>query len=96
MQQLLKLLLITLLIALTSIAMADTGEQLHQSACIDCHSRMTGGDGTVLYEREERIVQSLAALQHQTARCSAGAATGWDDAQIQSVVDYLNQSHYHF
>ncbi len=96
MQQLLNLILIILFTVLASAATADTGEQLHQSACIDCHSRMTGGEGTVLYQREERIVQSLAALKHQTARCAAGAATGWDDNQIQSVVEYLNQSHYHF
>ncbi len=96
MQQLPYILLITLFALVAGSATADTGEQLHQSACIECHSRMTGGDGTVLYDREERIVHSLAALKHQAARCSAGAATGWDSDQIKSVVEYLNQNHYHF
>lgn len=95
MRQLLNLLLIVLLTAHLGTALAD-GEQLHQTSCIDCHSRMTGGDGTVLYEREERIVQSLPALSHQTERCAVGANTGWSNDQVQSVVEYLNQTYYHF
>lgn len=73
-----------------------SAEALHETACIECHSLMTGGDGSVLYKREDRIVTSLKALEKQVLRCSNGADTGWNDDQINSVINFLNESYYRF
>jgi len=75
---------------------AGPGETLHETACIECHSLMTGGDGSVLYERENRIVSSMKVLEKQVMRCSNGANTNWTNNQINSVINFLNESHYHF
>lgn len=66
------------------------GEALHQQACTSCH-------GTEVYERSDHKIHSMEGLQAQVQRC-AHAATGvdWSEAQRQAVVQYLNDSFYHF
>ena len=91
-----QLFFILILSSYIGSVLAESGEALHQSACIECHSLMTGGDGSVLYKREDRIVQSMEALEKQVARCSSGANTDWNNTQLKSVIGYLNQEHYHF
>jgi len=90
--------LLILFVFFTSLnpALAESGETLHETSCIECHSLMTGGDGSVLYSREDRLVQSMAGLEKQVMRCSDGAQTGWSDSQIKSVIGFLNQAHYNF
>lgn len=88
-------LILTLCFSLSN-AHAESGENLHETACIECHSLMTGGDGSVLYEREDRIATSMEALEKQVVRCSKGANTGWNSDQINSVINFLNESHYHY
>ncbi len=75
---------------------AEDGQALHQSECIECHSNMTGGDGHVIYTREERIVNNLAALNARVTHCANGADTGWNDSQISAVTQYLNKQFYHY
>ena len=93
-----KILIIVLSnILLTSITLAqDHGQKLYQAKCIECHSRMTGGEGEVIYERKNSIVSSLAELNQRVTHCAEGANTGWSQEEIKSVTEYLNQQHYHF
>ena len=77
-------------------AHAEDGQALHQSECIECHSRMTGGDGHVIYTRDERIVKNVMELKARVAHCANGANTGWNQTQISLVTEYLNQQYYHF
>lgn len=77
------------------IAMSS-GDELHASQCIECHSRMTGGDGSVLYKREDRIAASESSLAARVKHCSEGAKTNWSQDQIDSVTHYLNTTYYHY
>ena len=84
-------------ILLSSITFAENnGQSLHQANCTECHSRMTGGDGEVIYERKNSIVNSLVELNQRIIHCSEGANTGWTQTEISLVTDYLNQQHYHY
>ena len=75
---------------------ADNGQVLYETACIDCHSRMTGGDGSVLYKREDRFVTSARALFERVSYCAEAASAPWDKAEIEAVTNYLNENYYHF
>ncbi|MFK8027449.1 MAG: hypothetical protein AB8C40_05250 [Gammaproteobacteria bacterium] len=89
-------LLLSALTFTTFTSHADNGEALHQAECIECHSRMTGGDGHVIYTRDERIAKNAAELNARVTHCANGANTGWNSTQINAVTDYLNEQHYHY
>lgn len=72
------------------------GEQLHNSQCKTCHIQMTGGDGSLLYTRDDRRVNSLKALQQRVHRCESNLELKWLDDEINDVVHYLNKTYYHF
>ena len=79
------------LLAAASAAAADVqaGKKLHDQHCMQCH------DSSV-YTREDRRVNSLAGLTKQVRRCQLSQGLQWFDQDIQNVVQYLNQTHYHF
>lgn len=77
-------------------ALADDGQALHDSSCIECHSRMTGGDGHVLYTRDDRIAKNSQALKERVKHCAEGSNTGWDQSQINIVTHYLNDQYYNY
>ncbi len=68
----------------------------YQEKCTSCHIQMTGGDGSLLYSRRDRIVQSYQGLVKQIRGCHASPDIDWNDAQIQEVIDYLNRNFYRF
>lgn len=70
---------------------ADTlgGKKLHDSHCMRCHD-------TGVYTREDRFIKSLDALRLQVGRCALNSDAKWSDEDRRAVVDYLNQSFYHF
>lgn len=88
--------LLILILFFTSSVFAEDGKTLYQASCIECHSRMTGGDGTVLYQREDKIVTSLAELHNRVSHCANAAASNWSEADIKAVTNYLNENFYHF
>lgn len=94
----LALLLLPILIGIATLqtAKAQDGATLHEKNCIACHSAMTGGEGSVLYTRDDRSVKSQDALTKQVNRCQSSLGLGWTDAQISSVQEYLNRSFYKF
>ncbi len=75
---------------------AEDGSSLHAENCIACHAAMTGGDGSVLYTRDDRNVDSLDALSKQIDRCQSSLDLNWSSDQISSVQQYLNKSFYEF
>ncbi len=77
-------------------AQADNGQALHTENCIACHAAMTGGDGSVLYTRDDRNVINMQALGKQVHRCQSSLDLGWTTDQIDSVQKYLNSSFYKF
>lgn len=79
-----------------SAADLQLGSKLHQDNCIACHTAMTGGDGSVLYTRENRRVTSLDSLAKQVNRCQSSLGLNWSTDQRQNVQHYLNEKYYNF
>jgi mono/diheme cytochrome c family protein len=74
----------------------DHGRKLHNASCTDCHANMTGGDGTALYTRSPRLVNSRPQLEKRVRYCAAGAKLAWSDKDIADVVHYLDRQFYNF
>lgn len=81
---------------LTQAADPERGRELHKENCIRCHASMMGGDGTGIYTRPDRRIESLDALYKQVRRCKTSLGVPWPDDQIDDVVTYLNQNFYKF
>jgi len=68
----------------------ETGKTLHDSKCLGCHD-------SEAYTRKDRIIKSLPALSQRVRICTKNAAKAdWNDAQINSVVEYLDTRYYNF
>ena len=68
---------------------AQRGNTLHDSRCTACH------DSSV-YTRPDHKIRSLDALRAQVTRCSQAAGANWNSNDISDVVEYLDQTYYHF
>lgn len=88
--------LLGLLSAATFPASADIerGRTLHQTHCISCHAAQYGSDGTEIYTRANRRVNSLDGLRKQIRRCETNLGLTWFDEQIDDVTEYLNAQYY--
>ena len=82
----------------SSLVNADmkNGKELHDSNCISCHASMMGGDGTGIYTRENKRIESYPALIKQVQRCRDSLGIPWPEDQVNDVVEYLNKSFYKF
>jgi mono/diheme cytochrome c family protein len=88
-----------LLSGLTLPALAadlERGKSLHDENCTHCHKSMMGGDGSAIYTRPDRRIESLAALRKQVTRCKNSLGMSWPDDQIDDLVAYLNTTYYKF
>jgi mono/diheme cytochrome c family protein len=74
----------------------QAGEKLVKSHCISCHASSFGGDGSGIYTRDYRKVRSLNGLKAQVTNCNTMLNLKWFDDDEQQVVQYLNQTYYHF
>ena len=81
-----------------NIANADIerGKELHDANCISCHTSMLGGDGTGIYTRENKRIESHSALVKQVQRCRDSLGVPWPEDHVSDVVRYLNESFYKF
>ena len=90
-----RLALLLVMIASSGVTLAQ-GKALHDSACLQCHASLGGGDPNQLYTRGDRTVKSLDGLKKRVAYCTKAADVNWDKSQQQAVVDYLRQRFYDF
>ncbi|AHE98891.1 c-type cytochrome [Thioalkalivibrio paradoxus] len=74
----------------------ELGEELHQENCVTCHVSMVGGDGSELYTRHTRNVQSFDSLVTQVNTCNVNLGMGWFDDEVEAVAHYLNENYYQF
>jgi len=93
----------SILLLTTGTALAgdpERGRELHRENCIQCHASMQNGiygaDGTGIYIRDNRRIESLEALYNQVRRCKTSLGVPWPESQIEDVVTYLNQNFYKF
>jgi len=72
-------------------AAADTaaGKTLHDENCLSCHD-------TAVYTREKKQVISLEALHKRVTRCELSQGMKVTPEQTENIVQYLNESFYHF
>ena len=84
------------MLTLSNFAWAGEGQDLYQTQCIECHGKMTGGDGSLLYKRDDRIAVSMHALEDRVKHCAKGANANWNSAQIKAVTEFLNNSFYQY
>ncbi len=72
------------------------GKLLHDKACIQCHARMFGGDGSKIYTRPDRKTQTAQQLAARISGCNANTGAGWFPEDEAHVGAYLNQQYYKF
>ena len=65
------------------------GKKLHDANCTKCHN-------TSVYTRQDRKIKSLDALGEQVSACSHMARVTLSDAELKSIVQYLNEQFYKF
>ena len=74
----------------------QTAKPLHDKACVSCHTRMYGGDGSKMYTRDGRMLSNQLELLQRVAACNAQVNSGWFPEEEGAVAAWLNQHYYHF
>lgn len=72
------------------------GKELHDSNCTSCHISIQGGDGSGIYTRENKRIESYPALIKQVNRCRDSLGVAWPTNHVNDVVEYLNTSFYKY
>ena len=76
---------------------AKIGEKLaKEKNCESCHIKMLGGDGTGIYTRKDRLINTPQALLQRVSACSAQTNAGWFPEDEMNVAAYLNEKFYKF
>lgn len=70
--------------------------ELHQKACVACHARMYGGDGSTMYTRDGRMLSNRLELLQRVAACNAQMNAGWFPEDEANVAAWLNKLYYRF
>ncbi len=72
------------------------GKVLHEKACVACHVRLYGGDGSKMYTRDGRLLMTQLDILQRVGACNSQTNTGWFPEEEAEVSAYLNQQYYHF
>ena len=73
-----------------------SAKPLHEKSCVACHVRMYGGDGSKMYTRDGRLLNSRLDVLQRVASCNAQVSSGWFPEEEGAVAAWLNQNYYHF
>lgn len=88
--------LVAILLLISATVVMAQGKDLHDSACLQCHSSLTGGKPNSFYTKADRKVNSLVSLKKRVKGCAVAADVNWTDQQRGMVVNYLSDSFYKF
>jgi len=100
-----KILFMLPLILFMNPANADTpfangdpsiGKKMVEKNCISCHAAKYGADGSAIYTREDRKVNSSSQLLAQIRNCNTMLGLKWFEDEELHVARYLNQTYYKF
>lgn len=72
------------------------GEKLHKELCQSCHASRFGGDGSKIYTRADRRVNSAEGLKQQIATCNSMLGTQLFPEDETNLGAYLNARFYKF
>jgi len=75
---------------------AKVGKAMLEKNCIACHAAKYGGDGSGIYTRENRKVNSSSQLLTQVRNCNTMLGLKWFEDEELNVAKYLNQAYYKF
>ena len=75
---------------------AKVGKAMLEKNCIVCHAAKYGGDGSGIYTRENRKVNSSSQLLTQVRNCNTMLGLKWFEDEELNVAKYLNQAYYKF
>lgn len=82
--------------ALFAKADAAAGKALHEKNCTSCHASSYGGDGSAIYTREYRKVNTSKGLVAQVRNCNTNLGLKWFEDEELNTAAYLNQTYYKF
>lgn len=82
--------------SMSAYADVQNGKELHDSNCTSCHISKLGGDGSGIYTRENRRIESYPGLVKQVNRCRDSLGVPWPEDHVNDVVEYLNNNYYKF
>jgi len=100
-----KAILILSLLMFSGIAQAapfSTGDAVagkkffEQNNCNRCHVQKIGGDGSAIFTRPNRIVQTPQQMVARMHYCSEASGIKLTSQDEQNVGAYLNQTYYKF
>jgi hypothetical protein len=74
----------------------SSAPSLHEKACVSCHVRMYGGDGSKMYTRDGRMLSTKLDVLQRVAACNAQMSSGWFPEEEGAVAAWLNDTYYHF
>jgi len=74
----------------------NNGKELHDANCTSCHIDLQGGDGTGIYTRENKRIETYPALIKQVKRCRDSLGVPWPEEHVDDVVEYLNSTFYKY
>ncbi len=83
-------------ISVTVNADVKNGKELHDSNCTSCHISLLGGDGSGIYTREHKRIETYPALIKQVNRCRDSLGVPWPEEDVNDVVEYLNSNFYKY
>lgn len=75
---------------------AEEGAPIHEEKCVSCHVSNFGGDGSAVYTRENRVVNSIEGLMGQVDRCNSMTQANLSGEDVDDLVAYLNDRYYRF
>lgn len=74
--------------------LAETDEGIDAKSFV--HEKCSGCHDSSIYTRKNRRVDSLSRLNSQVRMCDAQLGTNLFDEDVTAIVNYLNDSYYHF
>ncbi len=72
------------------------GKALVEKNCVSCHASSYGGDGSEIYKRPFRKVESSQGLINQVRACNTNLNQKWFDDEELDASAYLNKMYYKF
>ena len=75
---------------------AKLGKAMVEKNCISCHAAKFGADGSSIYTREDRKVNTSSQLLTQIRNCNTMLGLKWFEDEELHVANYLNQTYYKF
>ena len=74
----------------------ELGKTLVEKNCVSCHVSRLGGDGSAMYTRNPRKINSSSALLAQIRTCNTMIGSKLFEDEELHVASYLNNTYYKF